>query len=520
MNFETAHAEPSQKVHAPHAPPRQVLPPTDDRRLRPQPPTPGKSYWWAWLIVLIVLLVGGYFLVKQIAASRAAAAGTTGGGAAGGKGGAAGRPVPVVAEAAHRGDMPIYLNGLGTFTPITTDSIHTRVDGEIVKVAYTEGQIVHHDPTFNDTKKGDLTHFDQDKSDLLVQIDPRPYQVQLEQAQGQLERDQALLANSQVDLARYQSLYTQKAATDQQLETQKALVQQYEGTIVIDNSAIHNAQLQLFYCTIRTPVTGRVGLRLVDEGNIVHATDTNPIAVITQLQPITVIFTLPEDDIPQVTEKSPGGTGLPVVAWDRDFKTQLGTGTLQAIDNQVDPGSGTIRLRALFTNEFNNLFPSQFVNARLLVDTLKNVVIVPTAAVQRSPASTFVYVIKPDETVEMRTVAAGPTEGTDTTIQSGLKPGEMVVTDGVDKLVSGSKVAARSAGGKGKGGGKGATTRPSTTMPSDDAMGASSPAGAPGHRHGAVGAGGAVSPTSMPGDGTVGIAPAESKSASTLPSQE
>ncbi len=378
--------------------------------------------------------------------------------------------------------MPIYLNGLGTVTPVVTDSIHTRVDGEIVKVAYTQGQIVHHDATFNDTKKGDLQHFDEDHSDLLVQIDPRPYQVQLEQAQGQLQRDQALLANAKLDLARFQGLYAQKAATDQQVETQKALVQQDEGTIMIDDAAIHNAQLQLFYCSIRAPITGRVGIRLVDEGNIVHATDTNPIAVIAQLQPITVVFTLPEDDIPQVTAKSPNGTGLPVVAWDRDFKTQLATGTLEAIDNQVDPGSGTIRLRALFTNEASNLFPSQFVNARLLVDTLKNVVLAPTAAVQRSPASTFVYVINADQTVAMRTVVAGAIEGADTVIQNGLNPGEMVVTDGVDKLVSGSKVTARGPSGKGRG-----TSRPSTTQPGDGATTEPSSASPAGRRRGARG---------------------------------
>jgi len=528
MNFETAHAEPSQKVHPPapahssagvKAPPRPVLPAAEHNRLRPSPPTPGKSYWWVWLIIAAVVGVGGYLIYTKVVESRAAAAGT---GGTGGKNGIAGRAVPVVAEPARRGDMPIYLNGLGTVTPITTDSIHSRVDGELIKVAYTEGQIVHHDPTFNDSKKGDLDHFDQDHSDLLVQIDPRLYQVQLEQGKGQLERDQALLSNAKLDLARFQSLHDQKALTDQQLDTQKALVQQYEGTIVIDNSAIHNAQLQLFYCTIRTPITGRVGIRLVDEGNIVHATDTNPIAVITQLQPITVIFTLPEDNIPQVTEKSPDGTGLTVVAWDRDFKTQLGTGNLQAIDNQVDPGSGTIRLRAQFTNETSNLFPSQFVNARLLVDTLKNVVLCPTAAVQRSPASTFVYVVKSDDTVEMRTVVAGATEGADTAITSGLNPGEMVVTDGVDKLVSGSKVTTRAPGGpggKGKGA-RGATTRSSTTQPADG-VGPSTviPTG---HRHGAHGAGAspATAPSMNSGQApTDSDAPTQLKTESTPPSQ-
>lgn len=479
-----------------NGPPKQVLPAADNNRLRPQPATPGKTYWWIWLIALAVVAAVAVLVVMRVISSRAVAAGTSGAG--GGKSGAAGRPVPVVAEAAHRGDMPIFLNGLGTVTPLSTVSIHSRVDGELVKVAYTEGQIVHHDASFNEAKKGDLDHFNDDHSDLLVQIDPRPYQVQLEQAKGQLERDQALLANANLDLARYQSLYAQKAATDQQLETQKALVEQYQGTIVIDNSAIHNAQLQLFYCTIRTPITGRVGLRLVDEGNIVHAADTNPIAVITQLQPITVIFTLPEDDIPQVTAKSPEGTGLTVLAMDRDFKTQLGTGKLQAIDNQVDPGSGTIRLRALFANESNNLFPSQFVNARLLVDTLKNVVIVPTAAVQRSPASTFVYVVKPDETVEMRNVVVGATEGADTSIQSGLKPGETVVTDGVDKLVSGSKVTAKPPAARGKGG-KGASTRPGTTRPSDETTGETSPPRA-GGRNGAHAGGAGASPLTSPSD--------------------
>ena len=340
-------------------------------------------------------------------------------------------------------------------TPVNTVAVHTRVDGQLAKVAYTQGQIVHHDPSATSDSMADLDKGDQDKSDLLVEVDPRPYQVQLEQAKGQLARDQAQLNNAQLDLQRFTQLYAQKSATLQQLQTQQALVAQDQAVIQVDQAAIHNAQLQLTYCEVRTPIDGRVGLRLVDVGNIVHASDTQPVAVVTQIQPITVEFTLPQDDIPRVMKSAPDAKGLAVEAWNRDFKTRLAAGTLEAIDNQVDPGSGTILLRAEFDNKDNALFPKQFVNARLLVDTLKNVVIVPSAAVQRSPTSTFVYVVKGDESkgdqaVTMRDVKVGPTEGDETAIESGVAPGDVVVTDGVDKLTNGTKVTIRPPAGSGK----------------------------------------------------------------------
>ena len=454
MNFETAHPETSKRL-SPKGQPHQEYQEQPSRAvLNSQPPT--RSIWWVWLILLVAIGIGGWLFYSHVIAAKA---GDSAASAA--KKAVADRPIPVTADIVRQGDLPVYLNGLGNVTPLRTVAVHTRVDGQIIKVAYTEGQMVTHDDTFDENNLNDLENPDKDKSTLLVQIDPRPFQVQLEQAKGQLARDQALLANANLDLQRYEMLFKQNSSTDQQVQTQKSLVSQYQGTIEVDQSAIHNAQLQLFYCTLRSPITGRVGLRQVDVGNIVHATDTTPIAVITQLHPITVEFTLPEDDIPQVTRHSHDGTGLQVEVWDRNFKNKLAVGKLEAIDNAVDPGSGTLRLRSEFSNDDDRLFPSQFVNARLLVDTLKNVLIIPTAAVQRSPASTFVYVIKPDQTVEIRNIVVTQTEGNRTAIENGLTPGEQVVTDGVDKLVAGSKVAPHEPPPKGNKG-AGATTEPAT----------------------------------------------------------
>lgn len=338
----------------------------------------------------------------------------------------AGRPVPVVAALAKRGDMPVFLDGLGSVQAFYTVTVKTRVDGQIMKVYFQEGQFV---------KEGDP----------LIEIDPRPYQVMLDQAEGQLAHDQALLQNAKVDLDRYTILLKQEAIPEQTYATQEALVTQYNGTIKQDQAAIENAKLQLVYAHITSPITGRIGLRIVDPGNVVHATDTTGLVVITQLQPIAVIFNIAEDSLPLVAKRVAAGEKLPVYAYDRGLKTRLAMGTLATIDNQIDQTTGTVRFKGIFENKDLSLFPNQFVNARLLIDTEHGVTIIPTAAIQRSPDSTFVYAVKDDNTVEVRNIKQGVTEGDQAAIDQGLQPGDKVVIDGIDKLQQGSKVTVRMA---------------------------------------------------------------------------
>jgi len=277
--------------------------------------------------------------------------------------------------------------------------------------------------------------------DLIAQIDPRPFQVQLLQAQGQKERDEALLANARVDLERYRILYAQDSAPKQQLDTQEATVRQDEAVVKADQAAIESANLQLTYTRITSPINGRIGLRQIDPGNIVHASDLNGVAVVTELQPIAVIFNIAQDNVPPVMKKLAMGKRLPVEAYDRDFKNKIAAGTLLTVDNLVDVSTGTVRFKAMFDNRDNALFPNQFVNARLLLDTKRNAVLIPAQAVQRGPQTTYVYVVKPDNTVEMRNVGLGPVEGDLASINKGLSPGESVVTEGVDRLQQGMKVA-------------------------------------------------------------------------------
>jgi len=344
--------------------------------------------------------------------------------------GQAGRlaPVPVVATAARASDMAVYLTGLGSVTPLNTVTVHTRVDGELTKVPFQEGQHVN-------------------AGDLLAEIDPRPFQAQLTQAQGQLLRDEALLRNARVDLERYQTLFAEDSIPKQQLDTQVELVHQFEGVVETDRGVIDNVKLQLIYCRITAPLSGRLGLRLVDPGNIVHASDQNGLVVITQLQPIAVVFTIPEDSLPPVLAKLNSGVKLPVDAWDREQKQRLATGTLLTVDNQIDPTTGTVRLKAIFPNTDGRLFPSQFVNAHLRLDIKRGATVVPTAAIQQSAQGTFVYVVKPDHSATVRPVKVGVTEGDSAAIDSGVSPAEMVVVDGADRLREGSLVALQSAGG-------------------------------------------------------------------------
>jgi multidrug efflux system membrane fusion protein len=331
--------------------------------------------------------------------------------------------VPVSVATVARRDFPVYLTGLGSVTAFNTVSVKSRVDGQLVQVDFREGQEV---------KKGSL----------LAVIDPRPYQVALDQAQATLLKDESQLKNAQLDLQRYNGLVADGVISHQQVDTQQALAGQLEGTVEADKAAIENAKLNLTYCHITAPVDGRIGLRLVDPGNMVHATDSNPLLIITQLQPIAVIFTLPEDALPAVAQHMRAGT-LKVEAYSRDDQTKLASGTLLTIDNQIDQTTGTGKLKAIFDNHERDLWPNQFVNVRLLLEVRKNATVVPAAAVQRGPQGTYAYVVKENHTVEVRPVTLALTEGNVTAIAQGVSAGEVVVTDGQDKLQNGSKVVFR-----------------------------------------------------------------------------
>jgi len=366
---------------------------------------------WLWFIGLGLLVIVAWVLLSR---------GGKGGEAAGKA--AAQRPVPVLVATARTGDMPLTLTGLGTVTALNTVTVRSRVDGQLIRVAFTEGQQVR-------------------QGDLLAQIDPRPFQVQLMQAEGQFAKDQAAARNAAMDLARFRDLARQGILSQQQLDAQTSQVNQNEAALKADQAQVESAKLNLVYSHITAPISGRVGLRLVDPGNMVRASDATGLAVIAPVKPINVVFTVPADSIQRVMAQSRRNSRLPVEAYDRDLKNRLAKGELEAIDNQVDPGTGTVRLKARFSNDDSALFPNQFVNARLLVDTLKDTVIVPTAAIQQSPQGAFVYVVKADGTVDMRTVELQATEGDNTALRAGLKAGEVVVTDGLEKLRPGSKVS-------------------------------------------------------------------------------
>ena len=334
------------------------------------------------------------------------------------------KATPVLASPSRVGNMDLYLNGLGTVTAYYSVTIRSRVDGELIKVNFEEGQMV-------------------EKGKVLVEIDPRPYEVQLQQAKGPLARDQAALEIAKLNLDRYKILADKKSIAQQEYDAQESLVKQSEGTLQLDLAQIANAELLLSYCKIASPITGRIGLRLVDPGNMVRANDTNGLAVVTQLQPIAVVFTIPQDEIARVQNKMKGKDSLAVEAYNRNFSIKLAAGDLTAIDNQVDATTGTVKLKAVFKNEDNLLFPNQFVNVRLKVDTREDAIIVPAAAVQRGPSFNFVYVVKSDSTVELRKVTTGPTEGAEMIVNDGLVAGELVVTDGIEKLAAGSSVVLR-----------------------------------------------------------------------------
>jgi len=371
---------------------------------------------WIWIVGVLILAFGAYRVFGR--------SGDAPSNAAVGPGKMAAPPIPVIAVAARQGDMPVYLSALGTVTAFNTVTVKSRVDGQIVNVAFAEGQLV-------------------EEGDLLVEIDPRPFQVQLAQAEGQMARDRAQLDVARRTLQRNRDLLDQGIIARQLYEDQQATVGQYAGAVQVDQALIDQAQLQLTYSKVTAPISGRVGLRRVDVGNVVHAGDSDGLLVINQVQPITVLFTVPEDDLRAVLQKSAAGNRLTVEAYDRAGQTQLAIGKLQSTDNQIDPTTGTTKLKAVYDNADGALFPNQFVNVRLLLDVEKEAVIVPGAAVQRGKDGTFVYVVKADSTVEMRPVTVGPSARGEAAIASGLAGGEQVVTDGVDKLRGGSAVRLR-----------------------------------------------------------------------------
>jgi multidrug efflux system membrane fusion protein len=336
----------------------------------------------------------------------------------------AARSTPVGAVPARQGQMPVVLNGLGSVTAFNTVTVRSRVDGQLVQVGFQEGQFV-------------------EKGALIAQIDPRPFEAALAQAEGNQVRDQAQLRDARINLDRYRDLLAKQFISKQQYDDQAALVGQYEGTVKSDEGAIASAKLQVQYSHITAPIAGRVGLRLVDVGNIVHAADQNGLAVITQVQPIAVLFTIPEDRLPDVMRRLQAGMSLTVEAYDRSGRVKIADGKLLTTDNQIDPATGTFKLKAVFENQDHALFPNQFVNVRLLLEVRQDATIVPTSAVQRGPQGTFVYVVKTDHTVDARPVTIGLTEGSDTSIDSGLSPGEVVVVDGADKLRPGAAVEVR-----------------------------------------------------------------------------
>lgn len=373
------------------------------------------------LLVLVAGAAGGYFYFTRSTDGATQGASVPAPKAKGRGGFDPNRPTPVLADVATKKDVNIYLNGLGTVTPLRTVTVRSRVDGELVKLHFTEGQTV---------KEGDL----------LAEIDSRPFQVQLMQAEGQMARDQALLANARIDLERYQTLFKQDSIAKQQVDTQAALVRQYEGAVRTDQSQIESAKLQLTYSRVTAPISGRLGLRQVDQGNVVRAGDANGLVVITQLQPVAAVFTIPQDSLPAVLRQLKAGEKPPVEAWDRENRTKLASGTLITVDNQIDPTTGTVKLKAQFPNSDGSLFSNQFVNVRMLLETRKDTTVVPSAAVQRGAQGMFVYVVRDDSTVTVRPVKVGPTDGPVTAIEAGVQPGERVVTDGVDRLREGAKI--------------------------------------------------------------------------------
>jgi multidrug efflux system membrane fusion protein len=427
-----------------------------------------KKRGFIWVILLLAVVgIAVYAVIRASQPGLVPASPNAGGGKKGGRGAGAFGPTPVVVVKAKKMNVPVYLTGLGNVAAFYTVTVKTRVDGQLMKVDFKEGDNV---------KEGQE----------LAQIDPRPYQVQLQQAEGQLARDQAILADAKLDLERYKTLLAQDAIPKQQLDTQVASVGQAEGNVKTDQANINNAKLQLDYALIKAPITGRIGLRLVDPGNIVHASDANGLFVITQIQPISVFFTIPEDTMPQVMKKIRAGMHLPVDAFNRDNSVKLASGTLMTVDNEIDPTTGTAKLKAVFENKDNALFPSQFVNMRLLADTKPNQLVVPSEAIQHGQQGPFVFLMTPDSKSKMVNVTPDIVLDNDlTSIVAGLEEGDQVITQGTDRLQNGSPVRpAKADGSTPPGGGRGRSGK------------------------GARGAGAGAPASQAPGAGAESVAPA------------
>ncbi|WP_035715243.1 MdtA/MuxA family multidrug efflux RND transporter periplasmic adaptor subunit [Azorhizobium doebereinerae] len=396
---------------------------------------PRRRFPWSALIcaALIALVAAGWWIRPQEATPPGGRRAFTG-------------PVPVATATAISGSLPVTLTALGTVTPLTTVTVRTQISGRLTKIFFKEGQ---------DVKAGDP----------LAEVDPRPYEAALKQAQGQLARDQAQLRNAELDLTRFKTLVLKNAASQQSVDTQDALVQQYQGTVEMDQAQVRTAELNLEYCHIVAPVSGRLGIRLVDVGNYVQGGDSTGLVVIAQLRPITVVFSLPEDVVPAVMRRMSGGAELPVTVYDRNRRAKIATGKLTTVDNQVDVTTGTVKLKAEFDNEDGSLFPNQFVNVDLLVNTLDSIVVIPTAAVQRGAPGTYVYLVGPDNTVTVRKVTLGPSAGDKVAVNAGLAAGDKVVVDGADKLREGSKISEPDAPG----------AQPPAARPARDGAGAAAP---------------------------------------------
>lgn len=429
---------------------------------KPQPAQAAESssssstIWWVSAFLVVALAVGGYFYFKKPAEEAAPAGaggamtkggGAGGGGGFGGKGGGGGGrggrfggggPVPVSTATVSTGELRIFLSALGTVTSMNTITVKSRADGELKKIHFTEGQLV---------KAGDL----------LAEIDPRQYQVALEQAEGQLARDTAQLENAKRDLERYRN--AKEAVTQQQIDSAAASVAQFTGSVRADQGSVDNYKLQLSYCRVTAPITGRVGLKLVDQGNLVRAGDQTGLVVITQEEPITVAFSVPEDNLPQIRKALAEDRELTVDALDRGMQARLAKGKVLAVDNQIDAATGTVRIKALFSNEDHRLFPNQFVNIRMLTEVMDNAMLIPSSAVQISTTSRFVFVVKSDDTVERRNVTVGRTENEKTVVTEGLAVGDVVVTEGLDRLQNGAKIAPRTPPPAAKEGGRGGEGR-------------------------------------------------------------
>jgi multidrug efflux system membrane fusion protein len=388
-----------------------------EEKLSRQEPYRFKVPWVVGIVVCAGIILSVVWVVHGNQAAAAAAAKGAGGPPA----------VPVTLITAKQGDVGVYVTGIGTVTPLATVAVRTRVDGQLMKVNYTEGQLV-------------------TAGDSLAEIDSGPYQAALTQAEGEYARDNALLTNALIDLKRYQEAYARNAIPEQQLATQQATVDQYQGTVQLDQGTIDNAKVNLAYCHITAPISGRVGLRMVDAGNIVHAADTNPLVIITQLKPITVIFTVAEDYLPDIQHQIALGQTLTVDAYDRAREQKIATGTVLTLDNQISTSTGTVAIKALFDNDEETLYPNQFVNARLLVRTDTNVTVVPISAIQRNAQGPFVYVVKTDQTVTMRPVQQGDADANaGVSAVSGLEPGEVIAGDNFNRLQEGAKTVPRKA---------------------------------------------------------------------------